>query len=92
MTELFPASVYVLCLLTSVACAWLLWRSYARSRTRLLLWSGICFAFLAANNLALVVDLVIWPDDVDLRFARLLLALAAVLSLIWGFVWETGEE
>lgn len=92
MTELFPATVYVLCLLTSAACAWLLGRSYSRTGTRLLLWSSICFAFLAANNFALVLDLVVWPQEVDLRLARLLLALAAVSSLIWGFVWEVEED
>lgn len=91
MSEFFPTLVYVLCFLTSTACAWLLGRSYYRNGTRLLLWSSICFVFLAANNLALVLDLVVFPS-LDLRLARLLLALAAVVSLIWGFVWEVGEE
>ena len=36
--------VYVLCLLTSLACAVLLLRSYRQTRIRLLLWSGLCFA------------------------------------------------
>jgi hypothetical protein len=92
MTDLFPAIVYLLCLATSAACAWMLGRSYRRNGTRLLLWSSICFGFLAANNLALVLDLVVWPNGVDLRLVRLLLALAAVISLIWGFVWEAEEE
>lgn len=92
MTEIFPATVYVLCFLTSAACAWLLGRSYSRSGTRLLLWSSVCFVFLAANNLALVFDLVVWPDDIDLRIVRLLLALAAVVSLLWGFVWDGERE
>ena len=91
MTEFFAAIVYLLCLLTSATCAWLLGRSYGRTRNRLLLWSSICFAFLAANNLALVLDLVVWPD-LDLRLVRLALALAAVSCLIWGFVWEVEEE
>jgi hypothetical protein len=91
MTEVFAAIVYLLCLLTSAACAWLLGRSYRRTGMRLLLWSSICFAFLAANNLVLVLDLVVWPE-LDLRLARLLLALAAVTSLIWGFIWEAEEE
>lgn len=91
MTEIFPATVYVLCFLTSSACAWLLGRSYARTRAPLLLWSSICFAFLAANNLVLTLDLVLFPQ-LDLRLARLLLALAAVASLIWGFVWEVEED
>ena len=92
MTEVFATIVYVLCFLTSAACAWLLGRSYRGGSTRLLLWSSVCFAFLAANNLALVLDLVVWPTSVDLRLARLLLALAAVVSLIWGFVWEVEQE
>jgi hypothetical protein len=92
MPELFPTIVYVLCFLTSAACAWLLGRSYRRTATRLLLWSSVCFVFLAANNLALVFDLVIWPDDIDLRLTRLLLALAAVTSVLWGFVWDAEER
>ena len=91
MAELFPAIVYVLCFLTSTTCAWLLGRSYCRNGTRLLLWSSICFGFLALNNLALVFDLVIWPQDVDLRLLRLLLALVAVVALIWGFIWEVED-
>ena len=93
MHELFPAVVYVLCFLTSAMSAWLLGRSYRRSRVRLLLWSSICFGFLAANNLILVLDLVVWrAPDIDLRLPRLMLALAAVLSLIWGFVWDSAED
>ena len=91
MAEILPTIVYVLCFLTSAACAWLLGRSYRQTGTRLLLWSSICFAFLAANNLVVVVDLVIWTDR-DLRLLRVLLSLAAVISLIWGFVWEVEEE
>ena len=91
MADTFPAAVYVLCFLTSIACAWLLGRSYVASRTRLLLWSSVCFWFLAANNLALVVDLLVLPTW-DLRLPRLLLSLAAVMSLIWGFVWEVEES
>ena len=91
MTEIFPTIVYLLCFLTSAVCAWLLGASYRRNGTTLLLWSAICFGFLALNNLALVFDLVIWPD-VDLRLVRLTMSLAAVASLIWGFVWEVGEK
>ena len=90
MGELFPAVVYILCFVTSAACAWLLGSGYKRAKVRLLLWSSICFTFLALNNAALVVDLLLIPEA-DLRLARLLLALAAVLSLIWGFVWDVEE-
>ena len=92
MTDIFPAIVYVLCFLTSLLCAWMLGRSWLRNGTRLLLWSAVCFGFLALNNLVLVLDLVVWPDGVDLRLPRLLLALAAGASLIWGLVWEVEEE
>jgi len=91
MAELFPAIVYILCLLTSAACAWLLGRSYARSGMRLLLWSCICFVLLAANNLVLVIDLLVLPS-VDLRILRVSLAVAAAASLVWGFVWDAVEE
>ncbi|QNN64308.1 hypothetical protein H9L12_08105 [Sphingomonas rhizophila] len=90
MTEAFPGVVYVLCLLTSTACALLLARSYCRHGMSLLLWSSICFTFLAANNLVLVIDLLIWPDG-DLRTLRASLALAASASLIWGVIWDTGR-
>jgi hypothetical protein len=92
MGELFPTTVYVLCFLTSAACAWLLGRSYRDTGTPLLLWSSICFAFLAANNLVLVLDLLVLSNRADLRIVRLVLALAAVMSLIWGFIWRTEEE
>lgn len=91
MADFFPTAVYILCFLTSAACAWLLGRSYLANRTRFLLWSSVCFIFLALNNLALVFDLVLLPSF-DLRLARLALALAAVASLIWGFVWEVEER
>ena len=57
MDERIAAAVYILCFLTSAACALLLIRSYRRSRARLLLWSGVAFVALAANNLLLVIDL-----------------------------------
>lgn len=91
MTETFPAIVYLLCLVTSVGCAWLLGRSYARTGMRMLLWSSVCFALLAANNFVLVLDLVVWPT-LDLRLIRIALALAAIASLLWGFVWEEAQE
>jgi len=87
----FPAVVYILCFLTSSACAWLLGRSYVRSKARLLLWSSACFVLLAGNNLLLVLDLLVFPDN-DLRIGRLLLALSAVSVLLFGFVWDLEED
>jgi hypothetical protein len=91
LPELFPAAVYVLCFATSSACAYLLGRSYRRTGARLLLWSALCFVFLAANNLLLIVDMLV-VRTADLRIGRLLLALAAVSILLFGFVWEAEEE
>jgi hypothetical protein len=91
VTDALAAAVYILCFLTSAASAWLLGRSYSLSRTPLLLWSSICFVFLALNNLALVLDLVVLPAF-DLKLLRLLLALAASCSLLFGFIWKIEEE
>lgn len=92
MGDVFPTVVYTLCFLTSSACAYLLGRSYRRSGARLLLWSSLCFLFLAGNNLLLVFDLLVLADHVDLRFARLILALAAICILLFGFIWDLEEE
>lgn len=91
MQQVFPAAVYILCFLTSSACAWLLGRSYVRTRTRLLLWSSACFILLAANNLLLVLDLLVFPD-VNLRIVRLLTSLSAVAVLLFGFIWDLEED
>ena len=91
MQALFPAIVYFLCFATSTACAWLLGRSYRSTGTRLLLWSALCFFFLAANNLLLFLDLLV-IRDVDLRLGRLLLGFAAVAILLVGFIWDVEEE
>ena len=80
--------VYVLCALTCLACAVLLLRGYAQNGVRLLLWVGLCFVGLALNNVLLVVDVRMVPD-VDLSLWRSLPALAGLMLLIYGLVWET---
>ena len=92
MDELFPTIVYSLCFVTSSACAFLLGRSYSKTGARLLLWSALCFFFLAINNLLLVVDLVFLAVEFDLRFARLIMALVAICVLLFGFVWDLEED
>jgi heme/copper-type cytochrome/quinol oxidase subunit 4 len=88
MSRLFATLVYLLCAITSVACAWLLLRSWARSRVRLLLWSGLCFAGLAVNNILLFIDVRVLPE-IDLSVWRTIPAVIAVLVLIFGLIWET---
>ncbi|MBA3541000.1 MAG: hypothetical protein H0T79_15420 [Deltaproteobacteria bacterium] len=80
-------AVYVLCALTSVLCAGLLARGYRRQRTRLLMWSMLCFVGLAVNNILLVVDLILVPSF-DLSLVRTATALVAVLLLLIGLLWE----
>ncbi|PAX09151.1 hypothetical protein CKY28_05525 [Sphingomonas lenta] len=85
-----PAAVYVLCFATSTACAWLLGRSFRRTGARLLLWSALCFVLLAAQNLLLVIDLLVLTAS-DFRSPRVLLALAAVGVLLFGCIWDLEE-
>jgi hypothetical protein len=80
-------AVYILCAATSAACAVLLLRAYARSRARFLLWSGLCFALLAVNNVVLYLDLAAFPE-LDLRIPRHGAALAGLVLLLWGLVWD----
>lgn len=91
MTEWFPSAVYLLCFAASSACALLLIRGYRKSAAPLLLWSALCFLLLAANNFAVIVDMLILPTH-DLRVLRLLLSLAAVGVLLFGLIWHREER
>ena len=82
-----PFVLYSLAALTSLACMLLLFRAYARTGLRLLFWSALCFVGLSANNLLLFLDLIVFPD-LDLRLWRLAAALAGLLALLYGFIWE----
>lgn len=81
--------VYILCALTSLLCAVLLWRGYRISGARLLFWSACCFIGLTLNSILLVIDVTMLPQ-VDLSLIRNLPALVGVALLIFGLVWE-GE-
>lgn len=80
------AIIYLLCALTAFACAFLMLRSYFRNRLRLLLWSGLCFCGLFINNGMLVLDRLVIPE-VDLSTWRLVVALLALLPLLFGLIW-----
>jgi uncharacterized membrane protein len=80
--------VYALCAATSTACAVLLLRAYRRQRTRLLLWSSLCFVLLAVNNGLLFVDLSV-ATAVDLSLWRSVTALTGVSVLLFGLIWES---
>jgi hypothetical protein len=82
------AAVYVLCALTSFACAALLLQGYGHRHVRLLLWSGLGFVGFALGNAMLVADLLIFPER-DLQLWRNLPTLAGVIVLVYGLVWDT---
>lgn len=81
-------AVYILGALVSLLCAVLLLRGYSRRRTRLLFWSGLCFAGLTLSNALVFMDLVVAPQ-IDLYVWRLGSAALAMLLLLYGLVWES---
>lgn len=80
-------AVYLLCALTSLACAVLLLRSYRMRKVPLLLYSGLAFVGFALGNAMLVVDVVMVPT-VDLMLFRSLPVLAGLMVLLYGLVWD----
>lgn len=79
---------YALCALTSIACAALLTQGFLRTRSRLLLWSSLCFVGLVVNNLLLILDRIFLPEA-DLNTWRLGSALVALMLLVYGLVWDS---
>jgi hypothetical protein len=80
--------IYALCAVTALLCAWLLLSNYRNKGSRLLLWSGLCFASLFVNNVLLVLDRIVFPTSPDLSTWRLVAALLAVLPLLYGLIWD----
>jgi hypothetical protein len=80
-------AVYILCAATSVACAVLLLRGYARSRARFLLWSSLCFVGLGLNNALLVLDKMVLTND-NLSVWRTTPAVAGLALLLFGLIWD----
>lgn len=82
--------VYALCALTSLGCGVALLRAYRRTHVRLLLWSGLCFACFAINNVLLIVDERILPSR-DLSIIRSLPSLIGIALLLYGLVWDSDR-
>jgi hypothetical protein len=78
---------YLICTLTSILCAVLLVRSYRATRTRLLLWSSLCFVGLAINNVLLFADMFV-VTSISLELWRSASALISMLLLLCGLIWE----
>ncbi len=87
----FKVVLYLLAILTSLACTLLLFRGYRRRPVRLLLWSALCFVGLTINNILLFADLALFPA-MDLRSARLIVALIGMLFMLYGLVWEAESS
>jgi hypothetical protein len=81
------AAVYALCVLASATCAALLLRHYLSQRSRLLLWSACAFGLFALNNLFVFFDIILFPS-IDFSFLRAASSLAAIGTLLYGFIWE----
>jgi hypothetical protein len=81
------AVIYTLCALTCLLCAVLLLRGWQKTRAHLLFWSGLCFVGLTVSNVLLVLDRLVFLDT-DLTTPRLATALAGLLLLVFGLVWE----
>jgi hypothetical protein len=81
-------AVYLLCAATSIVCGVLLLRGYQVSKTRLLFWASLCFLGFAINNVLLFIDLIILPE-IDLYWWRTAPALAGMVLLLYGLIWES---
>jgi hypothetical protein len=86
MPSIFPGAVYLLCFLTSSACAFLLAQLVADAGAAAF-WSALCFLFLGLQQSCVIVDLLVLPDPEfqrscgwRSRFPRILL----LIGLIWG--------
>jgi hypothetical protein len=88
--SVWAASIYLLCFLTSVACALLLVRSYERYKTRLLLWSALCFVALSVNNVLLLLDVLVFTA-IDLRLYSAAATFIGICFLLYGFIWESDR-
>lgn len=85
---MIPTIIYILCFLTCIGCAALLWRGFRKTRFRLLLWSSLCFLILGIANILLFTDLVLYPGT-NLLLMRNVVTLVAILILLVGLIFES---
>jgi len=78
---------YGLCAFASLLCFVLLLRGFLKGRSRLLLWSCLCFFFFVIQNSILFADLVLFPGR-NLEFWRTAAGFAGALVLLCGLIWE----
>jgi len=85
---LLSSVIYGLCAAVALFCAVMLLVAWRRQRHRLLLWSGLCFAGLTANNILLVLDKMVFLD-VDLSPWRHSMAVLSIAVLLYGLIWDS---
>jgi hypothetical protein len=86
---MFAPIVYLLCTVSSIMCAWVLYRSYNGAKSALLLWCSLSFAILAVGNILLFIDLVVTGESLDLSLIRGIVSVAGLAVLLYGLIWET---
>jgi hypothetical protein len=81
------AVAYSLCAITSALCAVLLLRGYLRTKTPLLLWSGLCFVAFFVDNI-LLLGAARTPLDAPPILSEIP-ALVGTAVLVSGLIGET---
>ncbi|MEP7069108.1 MAG: DUF5985 family protein [Usitatibacter sp.] len=81
-------TIYLLCALTSAICAAMLLLAYQRTRSKMLLWSALCFVGFTLNNALVLLDRVVFAAA-DLSTARLATAFLSLALLLFGLIWES---
>ncbi|WP_038171392.1 DUF5985 family protein [Verrucomicrobium sp. BvORR106] len=84
-------TVYILCSLSAFVCAILLFRGYRKTRLPLLMWSALCFTLLAASNVVLIFDMIVYPSG-DLSLQRNLLTGAAMAVQLYGLIFNSHSS
>lgn len=80
--------VYLFCAVTNIVCAVLLFRSYLRSRAKLVFWGFVFFGCFALSNIVLFFDLGVLPPSVDLSLYRDSLTIVGLAAIIFGLIKE----
>lgn len=83
--------IYGLCASTAFLCAWLLLRAYRGGDNRLLFWSGMFFGIQTLNNIILMLDKLVFPD-IDMSIWRHIIALLAIILLLYGLIMRTEVD
>jgi hypothetical protein len=76
---------FALCAITALACAVMLLMGARRTGSRMLFWSGLCFAGLAISNSLIVLEAL---SIAVLGSLRLAVSLVSVSLLLYGLIVE----